>query len=103
MQFNVTEYYTKLTNYKKRGVKVSLAIGGWNDSQGDKYSRLVNSAEARARFIRHVTKFLLKYHFDGLDLDWEYPGKRGGKPEDKENFILLIQDLYKVTSLTPES
>ena len=73
MQFNVTEYYTKLTNYKKKGVKVSLAIGGWNDSQGDKYSRLVNSAEARAKFIRHVTKFLLKYHFDGLDLDWEYP------------------------------
>ena len=38
-----SEYYQKLTNLKRRGVKVSLAIGGWNDSQGDKYSRLVNS------------------------------------------------------------
>ena len=70
---NVAEYYTKLTNYKARGVKVSLALGGWNDSQGDKYSRLANSPQARAKFIRHVTRFLTKYNFDGLDLDWEYP------------------------------
>ena len=69
----ITEYYTKLTDYKKRGVKVSLAIGGWNDSEGDKYSRLVNSPEARRRFTRHVVNFLQKYNFDGLDLDWEYP------------------------------
>ena len=73
MTVNVAEYYTKLTNYKARGVKVSLALGGWNDSQGDKYSRLANSPKARAKFIRHVTKFLTKYNFDGLDLDWEYP------------------------------
>ena len=52
---------------------MSLAIGGWNDSKGDKYSRLVNSQEARDKFIQHVIKFLNKYNFDGLDLDWEYP------------------------------
>ena len=27
--------------------KVSLALGGWNDSKGDKYSRLVNDPKAR--------------------------------------------------------
>ncbi len=52
---------------------MTLAIGGWNDSQGDKYSRLVNNPSARARFISHVVEFLLKHNFDGLDLDWEYP------------------------------
>ena len=67
------EYYQKLTDYKRRGVKVSLAIGGWNDSQGDKYSRLVNSPEARRRFIKHAVTFIEKHNFDGLDLDWEYP------------------------------
>lgn len=58
---------------RRRGVKVTLAIGGWNDSAGDKYSRLVNSPSARAKFIAHVVEFLLKHNFDGLDLDWEYP------------------------------
>lgn len=58
---------------KKRGVKVTVAIGGWNDSAGDKYSRLVNSPAARANFISSVLRFLNKYGFDGLDLDWEYP------------------------------
>lgn len=59
--------------FKSRRLKILLAIGGWNDSAGDKYSRLANSAAARKRFITHVVQFIEKYGFDGLDLDWEYP------------------------------
>lgn len=33
------EFYVKVTNMKKKGLKVLIAIGGWNDSLGDKYSR----------------------------------------------------------------
>lgn len=50
-----------------------MALGGWNDSAGDKYSRLVTSPASRAAFIEHAVEFLKKYDFDGLDLDWEYP------------------------------
>uniref|UniRef100_A0A0P4VV53 GH18 domain-containing protein n=1 Tax=Scylla olivacea TaxID=85551 RepID=A0A0P4VV53_SCYOL len=67
------EFYAKVTELKQRGVKVTLAIGGWNDSLGDKYSRLVNSPAARTKFINHVIGFLQAHNFDGLDLDWEYP------------------------------
>ena len=74
---------------------MTLAIGGWNDSQGDKYSRLVNNPDARKKFIDHALRFIEKYNFDGLDLDWEYPAKRGGSPDDKSNFIELIRDLKK--------
>ena len=67
------EFYEKVAAYKAKGLKVLVAIGGWNDSAGDKYSRLVNSPGARARFISYVTDFIEKHNFDGLDLDWEYP------------------------------
>lgn len=46
----------------------SLALGGWNDSQGDKYSRLVRSPSARKRFVAQAVQFLEKYGFNGLDL-----------------------------------
>ena len=65
--------YRKVTEFKKHGIKVTLALGGWNDSKGDKYSRLVNNPSARSKFIDHVIKFIEKHDFDGLDLDWEYP------------------------------
>ena len=50
----------------------------------------------RKKFAASALSFIRRHNFDGLDLDWEYPGKRGGVPEDKKNFILLIKDLYKV-------
>lgn len=66
-------FYERVVAYKKRGLKVLLALGGWNDSAGDKYSRLIHSLSARNKFIEHTIQFIEKYGFDGLDLDWEYP------------------------------
>ena len=68
-----TEFYKKVTNLRKHGVKVLIALGGWNDSKGNKYSKLVNNASSRKTFTEEVMKFIEKYDFDGLDLDWEYP------------------------------
>ena len=62
-----------MTSLKRYGVKVLIALGGWNDSAGNKYSRLVNDAAARQRFISNVIQFMEQHNFDGLDLDWEYP------------------------------
>lgn len=71
--FPITDFYERVVNFKKYGAKVSLAIGGWKDSVGDKYSILVNDPQARAKFVTHTVQFIEKYGFDGLDLDWEYP------------------------------
>lgn len=91
-------FYDRVVELKKKGIKVTLAIGGWNDSLGNKYSRLVLSAESRARFVRHVAEFIEKYGFDGLDLDWEYPvcwqvECDKGMPEEKEGFASLVREL----------
>lgn len=92
------KFYARVVAMKAKGAKVSLAIGGWNDSQGDKYSRLVRSAAARAKFIKHISGFIEKHEFDGLDLDWEYPvcwqvDCKKGFPDEKEGFAALVREL----------
>ena len=60
------EFYKKVTSLKRYGIKVTIAIGGWNDSLGGKFSRLVNDPVARAKFVKHVVEFVESHGFDGL-------------------------------------
>ena len=73
-------------------LKVMIAIGGWNEGS-EKYSRMAADSDKRAAFVRSAVEFLRVHGFDGLDLDWEYPGKRGGTAADKRNFISLVAEL----------
>ncbi|KAI1301456.1 Chitotriosidase-1 [Halotydeus destructor] len=84
---------------KNGRLKVLLAIGGWNDSEGDKYSRLVASPASRRKFIVHALHFVAKYGFDGIDLDWEYPSCwqaecDKGNAHDRENFAQFVTELH---------
>lgn len=82
--------FTGLKTYNKQ-LKTLLAIGGWNEGS-TRFSPLVADEERRAELVHNVVRFLRQNHFDGLDLDWEYPAFRdGGKPRDRENYALLVQ------------
>lgn len=75
------------------GVKVMLSLGGWEDS--DNFPAVAAGAETRARFAHSCIERIREYGFDGIDIDWEYPGYEGhkGTPQDRENFTLLLRTL----------
>jgi len=71
-----------------------ISIGGWNAGSGA-YSHMAEDPEKRKTFIDSLSEFLDMYAFEGVDLDWEYPGQReGAQPDkDKEDFSLLVQEM----------
>ncbi|XP_025073835.1 uncharacterized protein LOC105426278 [Pogonomyrmex barbatus] len=87
--------YAKFTGLKtyNKNLKTMLAIGGWNEGSS-RFSPMVADSARRREFVKNAIKFLRQNHFDGLDLDWEYPAFRdGGKPRDKDNYANLVQEL----------
>ncbi len=88
-------YQLKQLKEKYPNLKVLISIGGW--SLSNNFSAMAADADARANFVRNCIKFCETYDcFDGIDLDWEYPGyaDHGGQSVDKENFTKLLQELH---------
>ena len=76
-------------------LKLLVALGGWTGSQY--FSDISGTEEGRIRFAESAKRFLEAYPiFDGFDIDWEFPvldGLTPGRPEDRENFSLLLAQL----------
>ncbi|MDP5210059.1 glycosyl hydrolase family 18 protein [Microbulbifer sp. 2205BS26-8] len=72
------------------------SVGGWTLS--DPFYYLDNAANRKV-FVDSMVEFLNTYtFFDGVDIDWEYPGGGGanadlGKESDGETYVTLMQDL----------
>lgn len=95
---------------KHPGLKALISLGGWT---GSKYfSDAVLTAEGRAKLAASCIDLWLKGNlpgtapgtgagvFDGIDLDWEWPGSSGEvgniiRPEDKRNFTLFVTELRR--------
>jgi len=78
-------------------LKTLIAVGGWsfNENEGTKYrfSDTAATPKSRSIFANSAVQFCREYGFDGVDLDWEYPGdeNRGGIAADYNNYVLLVQ------------
>jgi chitinase len=77
-------------------IKTLISIGGWGGSGG--FSDAALTPVAREKFARSCAAFMIKHRFDGIDIDWEYPGGGGpagaqSRPEDRQNFTSLLAEL----------
>lgn len=71
-----------------------MAIGGWNEGSAN-YSLMAADAERRKRFVKSALDFILRYKFDGLDLDWEYPTQRFVRLNNIKMKILEIYIFFR--------
>lgn len=78
-------------------LKVLPSIGGWTLS--DPFYYLGDTAK-RATFVSSVKAFLQTWKFfDGVDIDWEYPGgggansSLGNSATDGDTYVALMQEL----------
>lgn len=62
---SLAEFFKRVVALKETGVKVLLAMGGYN--------RQLNGKSTRTQFIKHAVKFLEEHDFDGLELNLAYP------------------------------
>ena len=90
--------FTKLNQLKAANpeLKTLISVGGWTFS--NKISDAALTDASREVFADSVVAFIKQYHFDGVDIDWEYPVSGGlssntYRPEDKTNFTLLLAKL----------
>ena len=103
---NLGQFKKLKQNYPHLSVLVS--VGGW--TQSGNFHDVAATPEAREKFAKSVVQYLRKWGFDGVDIDWEYPGSYRepdltdnpndqGTPKadasEKETFTLLLETLRR--------
>ncbi|MFD3539078.1 glycoside hydrolase family 18 protein [Streptomyces sp. NPDC058662] len=96
---------------KHPGLKVLISLGGW--SWSTHFSDAALTPASRKAFVESCIDLYIKGNlpqdgtrggagaaagvFDGIDLDWEWPGSAGDadtkfRPEDRRNFTALVKE-----------
>lgn len=70
------------------GVKVVVAVGGWDLVRTPRFSQMVADSNARRRFVNALRDFCVTNNYDGAEIDWEYPS-----PVDLPSTSLLFKEL----------
>ncbi|MFD7261605.1 glycosyl hydrolase family 18 protein [Streptomyces sp. NPDC059874] len=93
-------------------LKINISLGGWTYSKY--FSDAAKTDASRKKLVSSCIDQYIKGNlpveggyggagaaagiFDGIDIDWEYPGSKDGHlgnhyaPEDKQNFTLLLKE-----------
>lgn len=85
---------------KQPDLRAIISIGGWGRSEH--FSTLAASPDGRATIAKNAIKFMKKYHFDGIEIDWQFPIYRASskeiksyRPNDGKHLNLLIAEIKR--------
>ncbi|GAA5974410.1 hypothetical protein JCM11641_005266 [Rhodosporidiobolus odoratus] len=81
---------------QKANCKAILTVGGWSGS--NTFTKLVATDTSRSDFVDTLATAMNDYGFDGIDIDWEYPGKAGNTEDfdaanDLNNLLEFVKAL----------
>ena len=68
-------------------IRTLIAVGGWTLSGN--FSSMASTATTRQIFATSCARFIEKYGFDGVDIDWEYPTSI----QDRQSYTMMLADL----------
>jgi len=85
-----------VTAAHNQGVKVLMSVGGWYGSRY--FTKMTSSKSNMEKFAESCKSLVEQYHVDGIDIDWEYPGREGAcnTPDlanDTDNYLTLLEIL----------
>ncbi|KAJ2721629.1 hypothetical protein GGI07_003813 [Coemansia sp. Benny D115] len=86
-----------VTQLHSAGTKAIISIGGWTGS--NRFSTILKNTTTRSKFLSSIITYVTQYNLDGVDIDWEYPGREGDTcnvfdpSNDTKNFLKFLQDL----------
>ncbi|KAJ2466989.1 hypothetical protein GGI02_004186, partial [Coemansia sp. RSA 2322] len=86
-----------VTSLHSAGTKVLMSVGGWSGS--NLISTILKTPATRQTFLDSMVNYVKTNNLDGIDIDWEYPGRLGNTcnvidaANDTPNFLKYLQDL----------
>ncbi|XP_059156770.1 acidic mammalian chitinase-like [Physella acuta] len=93
-EWNDDDMYSRIMALKNRNgnLKVLLSLGGGSVGSAP-FTHIVHDPSTRGAFITSAINYLRQKHFDGLDVDWEYPAQFESPASDKQKFLQFMQEL----------
>lgn len=86
---NPSKLQTLVSSGHAAGVKVLIAVGGWNNGNDSAFESLAANSSTRTTFVNSLVSLVNQYNLDGVDIDWEYPDNGASA----NNYTLLMQQL----------
>ncbi|MFA5542894.1 MAG: glycoside hydrolase family 18 protein [Bacilli bacterium] len=74
-----------LMQQRKKGIRILFSVGPYEDQ----FIGPASTAAGRTKLVDSLVNAVVKYHFDGVDIDWETP-----TTATKNDYTLMMEELH---------